>query len=111
MVEPTTALTDFLMAAVALVLAARIFGFWRFAFLFTGIGAASGGFYHSRHSEIIWKVTVYSVGLATLFIIAAAASATVSRRTAKILMWIAAVQFIVYAVWMSTHDAFTYVIV
>lgn len=110
MAEPTTALTDFLLAAVAFVLAARIAGAWRFAFLFTGIAALAGGMYHTRPVVAVWKITVMSVGLATFFLIVAAARATVSRRTASILSGVAGVQFVLYAAWMTTHDDFIYVI-
>lgn len=99
--EPTTAITDFLMAAVALGLGARLPGAWRLAFLFTGIGAMMGGVYHTSPSVIVWKITVYSVGLATLFFITAAAPK---------LKWFAIGEFVVYAIWMATHDEFIYVI-
>lgn len=107
MAEPTTAITDFLMAAVALVLAAKISGYWRFAFLFTGIAALAGGIFHSTPSAIVWKITVYSVGLATLFLILAAARATFGFRVLTI---VAIAEFALYAIWMATHDDFIYVI-
>ncbi len=110
MAEPTTALTDFLMAVVAFVLAARTIGAWRFAFLFTGIAALAGGVYHTSPTVVVWKITVMSVGLATFFLIAAAARATVSRHAASVLVGIAGVQFVLYAAWMTTHDDFIYVI-
>jgi hypothetical protein len=101
MVEPTTAITDFIMAAVAAGLGLRLRGAWRLAFLFTGIAAFMGGIYHSTPSVIVWKITVYSVGLGTLFLIIAAAPR---------LKMFAIIEFIVYAIWMATHDSFTYVI-
>lgn len=110
MAEPTTALTDFLMAAVAVVLAIRIGGFWRYAFLFTASAALFGGIYHSHQSVAVWKITVLSVGLATFFLIGAAANATLTRRAARILMALALVQLITYSVWMMSHDEFIYVI-
>jgi len=108
MAEPTTAITDFLMAAVAFVLAARIAGFWRLTFLFTGLAALAGGVFHSMPSEIVWKITVYSVGLATFFLVAAASRATFGFR---LLTAIAAAELIAYAIWMATHDGFIYVII
>jgi hypothetical protein len=107
--EPTTALTDFLMAAVAFVLAARSAGTWRFAFLFTGLAALMGGVYHSVPSVPVWKVTVYSVGLATFFLIRAAAN-DAPQRLARFLRVFAAVEMIAYALWMAVHDQFIFVI-
>src|SRR5579859_3051153 len=98
MAEPTTAITDFLMAAVAFVLAARIGGWWRFTFLFTAIGALAGGIFHTNPSEAVWKVTVYSIGVATFFLIASASSATFGFRA---LVPLAAAEFIAYAIWMA----------
>ena len=107
MAEPTTAITDFLLAAVAFVLAARIGGYWRFTFLFTGIAALSGAMFHSTPSPFVWKVTVYAIGFATLFLILAAARATFAF---QVLAFVAVAEFGVYAIWMLTHDDFTYVI-
>lgn len=110
MAEPTTAITDFLLAAVAFVLAFKSLGAWRFAFLFTGIAALAGGVYHTAPSVAVWKVTVMSVGVATFFLIAAAARATLSARAASIVIGVAGIQFLLYAAWMATHDEFIYVI-
>lgn len=102
MAEPTTAITDFLMAAVALFFAFRLIGAWRWAFVFTGIAALAGGLYHSSPSTVVWKITVYSVGLGTLFLLIAG-----SRR----LRFFAIAEFVIYAIWMATHDDFIYVII
>lgn len=116
MAEPTTAITDFLLAAVAIVLAWRCVRdsvsrkMWGMAFFFTGIAALAGGIYHSTPSALVWKVTTFSVGVATFFLIDAAARATISRRSAQILEVVAGIQLAAYLVWMATHDEFTYVI-
>ena len=107
MAEPTTAITDFLMAGVAFVLAAKLISYWRFAFFFTAVAALAGGIYHSTPSMIVWKVTVYSVGLATLFLILAASRATFAFRVFSIF---AIAEFVVYGAWMATHNDFIYVI-
>ena len=104
MAEPTTAITDFLMAAVALVLAVRIAGAWRFAFLFTAIAALTGGLYHSSPSVALWKITVYSIGLGTFFLIWAAAYGKIIASA------FAVIELVVYCIWMATHDDFIYVI-
>ena len=110
MLEPTTALTDFLMAAVAFVLGWRNVGAWRFAFVFTGIAALTGGVYHSTPSTYVWKMTTFSVGIATFFLIVASSRATLSLRAARVFAGIAGIQLAVYLFWMATHDEFLYVI-
>ena len=110
MAEPTTALTDFLLAAVAFALVVKSRGAWRYAFLFTGIAALAGGIYHTTPSVPVWKITVMSVGVATFFLVSAAARATVGVRTARVLIGVAGIQFLLYAAWMATHDDFIYVI-
>lgn len=108
--EPTTALTDFLMAGVAFVFAARTLGAWRFGFLFTGIAALTGGVYHAvLPSVAVWKITAYSVGLATFFLIRAAAN-DAREWLARFMRVFAVVELIVYAIWMAFHDQFIYVI-
>jgi hypothetical protein len=107
MAEPTTALTDFMMAAVALILAIRIGGYWRYAFLFTSIAAVTGGIYHASQSALMWKLTVYAVGIGTFFLIAAASRISGPRR---LVMAFAAIEFLAYAFWMAAHDDFVYVI-
>ena len=110
MAEPTTALTDFLMAAVAFVLAARCIGAWRYAFLFSAIAALSGGMYHSTPSAFVWKVTAFAAGLATFFMIAGGSAATLTRRSGRILTVVAGVQLAVYIGWMAMHNDFIYVV-
>lgn len=110
MSEPTTALTDYAMGVVALILAMRSAIGWRYAFLFTGIAAISGGVYHTAASTLVWRITVFSVGIATFCLIASAAAATLERRTARFVAALAGAQLVFYAIWMATHEAFVYVI-
>ncbi len=112
MAEPTTAITDFLMAGVALGLALRISGYWRFAFFFTCIGALIGGIYHASPSALLWKITASSVGIANLFLICAVARVwgRSSHRGRTTLMALAALEFFAYEIWIVFHDEFIYVI-
>lgn len=104
MAEPTTAITDFLMAGVAFALAVRLRGAWRLVFVFTAIAALMGGVYHSAPSIPVWKITVYSVGLGTLFLI-------VASTESRIIRMLALMEFAIYAIWMIRHDEFLYVII
>jgi hypothetical protein len=77
--EPTTALTDWLLAVVAAVLGGLLFqaggrervaarAFWGFSLLALGVAAAVGGTYHALRGEFaaetlaaIWKLTIYGL--------------------------------------------------
>jgi hypothetical protein len=107
--EPTTAITDFMMAALALGLGIRLSGAWRWAFVFTSIAALTGGIYHSTPSYAVWKITLYSVGIATCFMIFAA-SRDAPAGLGKPLRVFAVVELALYAIWMATHDDFIFVI-
>lgn len=106
MSEPVTAITDYM-----LVIGAAYFGWWLWrakqmawalAFSFTAFASLFGGTYHAFHQEVLWKPTVYSLGLASMFLlIGAKPSWTV----------LAVLKFVIYATWMITHDDFKYVII
>jgi len=110
--EPVTLATDYLLALAAGVFAALLWRtnrFWALAFLFTACGSFFGGTYHGFAPVLgpltavaLWKATIYSIGLASFFLLAG------SHRAFVLL---ALVKFIVYASWMITHDDFTWVMV
>ena len=100
--EPITLATDYMLA-----IASMIFGIllwrrgvrpWAIAFLFTACGSFFGGTYHGFGGAAIWKASVYSIGLASLFLLMPFLRVT------------AIVIFAVYALWMTTHDGFGWVI-
>ena len=120
--EPMTMLTDYILSAASLFFAARLWraGFrpWALAFFFTALGSFFGGTYHGvgplldeRVDAAIWQLTIYSIGLASFFLLTGGAVASTEGRTRRALVVFALVKFIVYGTWMIWHDDFVYVIV
>lgn len=111
--EPMTMATDYLVAAAALLFAARLwrsFRAWALAFAFTAAAAIFGGTSHGFGPELVpvwqtvlWKLTVFSVGLASFFLLSGASES-------KALRTFAVLKLAVYAGWMATHDHFVWVI-
>jgi len=109
--EPMTMATDYLLALAGFIFAARLwtrFRAWSLAFLFTGLAAAFGGTSHGLGPEllvfwqvVLWKLTVFSVGFASFFLLSGEHAA-----------WrvVAVLKLVIYASWMSAHDEFSYVI-
>lgn len=110
--EPMTLATDLMLAIAALMFAARLWRvhrMWALAFLFTGAGSFFGGMHHGFAPQlppvtalVLWKATVFSIGIASFFLLAGS-----NRKLAVV----AVVKLIVYLSWMVTHDDFVYVIV
>jgi hypothetical protein len=100
--EPLTLATDYMLAIASLFFAILLWRrgvrFWALAFFFTACGSFFGGTYHGFGGNAVWKATVYSIGVASLFLLM------------PFLRVIAMVIFAVYAVWMITHDGFVWVI-
>lgn len=109
--EPMTLATDLMLTIAALVFAIRLWRvhrMWALAFLFTAAGSFFGGMHHGFaphltpiESLLLWKATVFSIGIASFFLLAGS-----NRRLAIV----AVVKLVVYLSWMITHDDFTYVI-
>lgn len=126
--EPMTLITDYLLAALTLTFALRLWRgsgeqgwgpkrLWAGALLASALAAAAGGTFHgfrpvlaSEVSGALWKVTVLSVGVGSLCLLSAAAVAVLSGAPRRLLVALALVKFAIYAAWMTTHDAFLYVI-
>jgi hypothetical protein len=109
--EPMTLATDYMLTVAAAIFAARLWRtnrMWALAFVFTAAGSFFGGTFHgfapviaATTATALWKATVFSIGLASFFLLAGSGRA---------LAVIAIVKFIVYASWMITHDGFVWVI-
>ena len=106
MSEPVTAITDYMLTAAAAWFAWSLWRAgqraWSLAFLFTSLGSFFGGTYHAFNADALWKPTVYSIGLASMFLLIAAKPSWAIVAVAK---------FMLYATWMITHDDFKYVII
>jgi len=104
--EPVTAITNLILAGAAAYFAWSMWRAgrkaWSLAFLFTALANLLAGAHHGFAIEPLWKPTVYSVGLASMFLmIGVKPSWTV----------IAVLKFMAYASWMIKHDDFKYVII
>jgi hypothetical protein len=126
--EPMTMFTDYLLAGWTLALAGKLYlGFrrhgqrsvalWAAALLFTSLASLAGGSYHGfqlhlsgLQQQILWKTVVYSVGLTSFCFLAGTVLAFASGWWRKVLLLAAGGQFLVYAVWMATHNDFLYII-
>jgi hypothetical protein len=85
--EPVTALTDYALAAAAAFLGVRLLPsnrFWALAFLALALAAVLGGTWHGFwQSDLLWKATTLSVGVASFGMIAGYALATTRGALAR----------------------------
>jgi hypothetical protein len=124
--EPMTLFTDYLLAALVLAFAIRLgrrgpeqraILLWSLAFYASAAAAFAGGTWHGFHlylpplaALLLWKLTVFAVGLAALFLFAGALFAATDGALRRLLLALAVSKFLVYAAWMVFHDDFRYVI-
>ncbi len=126
--EPATLATDYLLAMATLFfaggLACRARGegktsvrLWAAAFLASAMAALLGGTFHGFRlhfgplaAAVLWKGTVYAVGLAGLLLLAGTIRAVIAGRWRRLLLTAAVLEFLFYAAWMAVHDDFRYVI-
>ncbi|MFQ5606248.1 MAG: hypothetical protein ACE5HS_23520 [bacterium] len=126
--EPSTMLTDYVLAIFAIILAARLWKrrqlnvqisvqFWSAAFAATALAALVGGTSHGfvlylneAAKVFIWKTTVQVIGLASFFMLAGTIVASTAGRVKHLLLTSAFLQLAVYAGWMVFHNEFKYVI-
>jgi hypothetical protein len=109
--EPMTLATDYMLSIAAAGFAWRLWRvqrLWALAFVFTAAGSFFGGTYHGfvtgiapMAAVVLWKLTVFSIGLASFFLLAG---------NGRVLVPIAIVKLVVYLSWMIVHDDFVYVI-
>ncbi|HEY0159312.1 MAG TPA: hypothetical protein VGF28_18645 [Thermoanaerobaculia bacterium] len=103
--EPVTLATDYLLAIAGAVFAAKLWRtqrMWALAFAFTALGSFLGGTYHGLlHSPELWKGVVFSIGIASFFLLAG------SGRAFAV---IATIKLVAYCSWMIAHDGFEWVI-
>lgn len=126
--EPMTLFTDYLLAGLVFYLGLRLLALWRRSgqrsvrwwasgFHASAVAALAGGTYHGFFSYLgggpaflLWKFTVFAVGLAALCLFAGAVMATLAGAPRKWLLVLAGLKFLLYAAWMTAHDDFRFVI-
>jgi hypothetical protein len=126
--EPMTMITDYVMGALAFVLAMRLVGdstagrqlsgrLWAAAFVMTAAAAFVGGTYHGfvqwmpgSAGRAMWKATLLATGLGSACLLAAAVVAAVAGplRTALAGVVIAKLAFYMWTI--AAKDSFTLVI-
>jgi len=112
--EPTTALTDYALAAVSIFLGLKLVEkskFWAVAFLALGLGALLGGTWHGFwQNDFLWKATTLSVGVASFGMVAGSADALTTGGLRAGLISFAAGKLFAYVAWMLFHDDFIWVV-
>jgi len=117
--EPITALTDFVLAAVAAFWALLVFRssdqrasrLFAVALAAAALSTLVGGVYHTFHGELLWKATALAAGLFSFFIGLSVAVAFLSPGSARMARIILIAQFCVYAIAALFIDDFWLVIV
>jgi membrane-associated HD superfamily phosphohydrolase len=118
--EPTTTITDYLLAAECIFFGALLLRnnpLWGVSFFALAVAAAAGGTYHGFISNMtppaaqaIWKLTLYSIGIATLLMLFATLLVYMPKLWKHIFLAITVIQFLVYVYIMSGSNDFRYVI-
>jgi hypothetical protein len=127
--EPTTMLTDLTITVVACLLARKLVFddrhnryrsrfLWGIGFLFIGLGALLGAISHGFAAYLgnaadtaIWKGTVYAIGFSMVFALGGTLDGAPLPAGVRRFFWLLnIVAFVVYAIWMISHDDFLYVI-
>ena len=126
--EPATLVTDYLLAGVSLVLGWDLLRrgrsdpqksrrFWGGALVVLGFAAFAGGTWHGlvnalgmRPAAVLWKSTMGLIGVADLLMLCGSIAAAIPRRWQGTAMAAALAKFAVYAVIVTTHDEYRYVV-
>ena len=127
--EPMTTVTDYLITVFGTGFALRLLReyrstprhsqwLWAAGFFFIGLAAFLGGTRHGFVAylddpvlALVWKGTVYSVGLSMIFAVAGTIEGSGHEPAhRRLLHTLNTVAFVAYAIWMSANSAFIYVI-
>lgn len=125
--EPMTVATDYLLAVLGVVFGVRLFRrprlangsrrLWAGMFFAMAAAALAGGTVHGFADRLsafsiwlLWRLTVWSIGVATVCVVSAIARFAFSRSAARWVIALVVLQFVLYAIWMTTHDGFGWVI-
>ena len=118
--EPTTAVTDYVLAALSGIFAwslarkrdgQRARTLWATAFAALALTALIGGTYHGFGIAALWPATVTVAGVTAFAMVAGSAMATTTGRVRAAIIGIAALKLVAYLAWTSGRDDFAAVIV
>ena len=121
-------LTDYLLAALGIWLGWRLVSggreagessrvLWGASFLAMAMAAIAGGTAHG-FAEVLgavdgswmWKLTTFSIGLASAAMLSAAVVARVTGAARVALLGLVVAKLAIYLAWMSVHDDFSFVV-
>ena len=123
--EPTTALTDLLLALLALGFSLQLIPSarrlrqesirdWGLAFGALSVGALAGGISHGFATQlsatahaVVWRNTLYSIGFPSYYMVAGTARAAMRRRLGNWLIVVAAVKLAGYLYWTTIRPEFS----
>ncbi|HKB07579.1 MAG TPA: hypothetical protein VKF61_04790 [Candidatus Polarisedimenticolia bacterium] len=126
--EPTTFFTDMFLAGASLSFGLgltraalrerqRSIALWAAALLAGGAAALLGGIYHGLGpalgapvTTVLWKGTVWLAGVSALTSVLGSLTAVLAGQLRGPLNAVAWAKFAAYAVWMSGHDEFRFVV-
>jgi hypothetical protein len=117
--EPMTMLTDYVLGGVAAYAAIALRRdsqtsrrLWALAFAALAAAAFLGGTWHGfLQSDLLWKATTLSAGVASFGMVAGSSYAVFSPPLRAFVLTAALAKLVVYSVWMLSHDAFIYVVI
>ena len=127
--EPMTMLTDYVLGALALVLALRLYAaasasgqltirLWAFGFVMTAVAAFVGGTYHGfiqmippGASRVLWKITLISTGFGSASLFGAAVLAAAVGPLQWALLAIVVLKLLVFLEVVLTRDNFLLVVI
>jgi hypothetical protein len=112
--EPMTLATDYLLGGISAYLAFKassISRFWALGFVALSAAAFLGGTWHGFvQSDVLWKATVLSAGIASFGMLAGSVVATTSGTARALLLGLAALKWLLYTAWMLARDEFIWVV-
>ncbi len=119
MSEPMTVLTDYVLGGVAAWLSLLLCRspqasrrLWALAFAALAAAAFLGGTWHGfLHSDLLWKATTLSAGVASFGMVVGSAWAVLSATARPLVATAALAKLLVYSGWMLFHDRFIYVVI
>ncbi len=117
--EPMTMLTDYVLGGVSACAAIALLRdsqtsrrLWALAFAALAAAAFLGGTWHGFvQSDLLWKATTLSAGVASFGMVAGSSYAAFRGTTRNALLTAALAKLVVYSAWMLGHDAFLYVVI
>ena len=117
--EPMTMLTDYVLGGVSAYAAIALLRhpqpsrrLWALAFAALAAAAFAGGTWHGFvRSDLLWKATTLSAGVASFGMVAGSSYAVFPSPLRAFALTAALAKLVVYSVWMLGHDAFIYVVI